>query len=58
MSDAYRPDFRSGRIATPVEPLLHDADLTLEDTLSELATTLAGIVGAFVIVLAAVGWFG
>ncbi|MBV8650618.1 MAG: hypothetical protein JO255_04065 [Alphaproteobacteria bacterium] len=54
MSDAYRLEIRSGRIARPEEPTSWEPGPTLNETLAELATTLAGIVGVFVIILAVV----
>jgi hypothetical protein len=55
MSDAYRLEIRSGRIARPEEPASWEPGPTLNETLVELATTLIGIVGVFVIILATVG---
>ena len=54
MSDIHGLDARSGRIIAPSEPALLDAGPSLNETLAELATTLAGIVGVFVVILAVV----
>jgi hypothetical protein len=58
MSDTYRLGTRSGRIIAPDEPASRDPGPTLNETLLELATTLAGIVGVFVIILAVVSLVG
>jgi hypothetical protein len=51
MSDTYRVEGRSGRITLPQEPASRDPGPSLNETLLELATTLAGIVGVMVVIL-------
>ena len=54
MSGADRLDARSGRIIAPGEPALLESGPSLNETLGELAVTLAGIVGVFTVILAVV----